>query len=813
MARVPITPAIRHIMPRTVWAEGIFRIISLSGRVVTKFSFALFLSTLIFAPLAFGTVEPWSLLTVQLLIAAAVIVFCLKPSQAAGKLLFIPGLLPLLLLVGWIAIQLVPLPAVLVKIVSPATYQVYQPVHALLGGESWMPLSVYPKATALEGLRITASVLFYVLTVQLLSHGGRLKRTVMICCWLAAAVGLVAILQKFSSPGKIYWLRTVTVNASPAGPWINRSQYCGYAEMVAPLILALALYYRPLVSSGESWRRRIVAFFSRDDGGNLHIILGFGLLVLASSIFITLSRGGIIAFSLSILVFFLLLAWKEAKYSGLWFIGVLSLLLLAVSWFGWQPIIERFDQIFTSSGELAIDRFRVWENGWQLFKDFWLTGSGFGTFIAIFPRYRTFPGEEIYDHAHNDYLELLTDGGIIGFVLAAWFVLAVIREGWKMLKRRRDRYSILVSIGALTGIAAVLIHGVSDFNLHNPAVGLYFFFVCGLVVAAGNTRFHYQLDTTLLPTSSWLSSRRLLVAGTIFCGAVLLVPGRALVAGWQYHRVKDIYLSRQLSDRYLDEISSTLRQAARLDPLEGLYPYLQGEVERFSKEPEKALASYLAAGRKDPLDGAILQRIGLMLPKERQQDAERLLEIGAERSLKREQLILTRVEWLLANEERNKAIEVLRGSIAKRPRLVTVVMPLLQSFAFTREELAAVLPNRVESWLECGAYLENSGSLDDAAHCWDHALDFLDNEGKILPKWFSRLFEYYSKHKEEEKGLAVLRLGIEKLPDYPRFHEWLGDYYAGSGIVYRAVEEYRQALLLEPANASIRLKIEKLGER
>lgn len=780
---------------------------------MTKFSFVLFLSSLIFAPLAFGTVEPWSLLAVQLLIAAAVMAFCLQSRQAAGKLVHVPGLFPLLFLVGWIAIQLVPLPVSVVKVLSPETYRVYQPVYTLLENERWMVLSVYPKATALEGLRITAYVLFYVLTVQLLSHGGRLKRTVLICSWLAAAIGLVAILQKFSSPGKIYWLRAVTANASPAGPWINRSQYCGYAEMVTPLVLALALYYRPLVGSGESWRRRIVAFFSRDDGGNPHILLGFGLLVLASSIFLSLSRGGIIAFSLSLLVFFLLLAWKEAKYSSLWFIGVFFLLLLAVSWFGWQPIIERFDRIFTSSGELAIDRFRIWENVWRILKDFWLTGSGFGTFIAIFPRYRTFPGEEIYDHAHNDYLELLTDGGIIGFVLVAWFVLAVLREGWRMLRRRRDRYAILVCIAALTGIAAVLIHGVSDFNSHNPAVGLYFFFLCGLLVAAGNTRFHYQLDTTLLPTSSWMSSRRLLIAGTIFCGAVLLVPGGALLADWQYHRVSDIYLSRQLSEKYLEEISSTLRRASRLDPFEGLYPFMQGEVQRFGKEPEKALASYLSAGRKDPLDGAFLQRIGLMLPKERQEEAARLLEIGAERSLKKEQLMLTRVQWLLENEQRIKAIEVLRGSIAEKTGLVTVVLPLLQSFAFTREELVAILPNRVTSWLECGAYLEKNGSLEDAAYCWEHALDFLDNENKVLPKWFSQLYEYYRRHKEEEKGLAVLRLAIDKLPDYPRFHEWLGDYYTGAGIIYRAVEEYRQALLLEPANASIRQKIEKLSAR
>ena len=74
------------------------------------------------------------------------------------------------------------------------------------------------------------------------------------------------------------------------------------------------------------------------------------------------------------------------------------------------------------------------------------------------------------------------------------------------------------------------------------------------------------------------------------------------------------------------------------------------------------------------------------------------------------------------------------------------------------------------------------------------------------------LYTYYRKQKDSEKAVEILRLGIEKIPGYPRFHEWLGDYYAAEGITYRAQEEYQQTLLLEPLNESIRLKIEKLSK-
>ncbi len=775
---------------------------------MTKISYIFFIIPLVFAPLAFGTVENWSLLAVEVLIAAAVLVFCLQRSQTVEKLIHVPGLVPLFLLVGWMILQIIPLPVTVVKVLSPATYQVYKPVYDMLAGDSWMPLSVYPKSTLLECIRIITYIFFYVLTVQILSYGDRLKQTVKICTWLAIGIAIVAIMQKFSSPDKIYWLRSVPVNAAPMGPWVYRSQFCGYVEIVAPLVIALALYYRPIIKFDESWRKKIAAFFSKA-GGNLYILLGFGVLFLASSLFISLCRGGIISFSFSVIFFFLLLAWKERRYSGLLYMGFLSCLVLAVSWFGWDPIVERFDGIISSTGEIALDRLPVWENSWQIFKDFWLTGSGFGTFIAIFPQYRTVPGEEIFDHAHNDYLELLTDGGIIGFLIAACFLFTVIRSGWKMLRRRRDRHAILLCIGALTGIVAVLIHSISDFNMHNGAVGLYFFFLCGLLVSAGHTRFHYQMNTTLLPKSTWLSQNNLLFAGGVFFCLVLFGQGGVTLARWKYYTVKNIYLSRQLSEQRLQEVSLILQNSARLDPLEGIYPYLQGEVQRYLNNPEKSLALYVLASLKDPLDGAFLQRIGLMLPQERQQDAEYLLQKGAERTVKKDQLMLTHVEWLLATKQRDKAIEVLRESIALKNDLVTVVIPLLQSFAFTKEELAAVLPKNVKSWMKCGTLLEKIGSLEDAEYFWQHALDFLNNENNIEPIWFSQLYNYYRKQKDDRKALEVLRLGIENIPNYPRFHEWLGDYYTREGIIYRAQEEYQQVLLREPLNESVRRKIEK----
>jgi len=351
---------------------------------------------------------------------------------------------------------------------------------------------------------------------------------------------------------------------------------------------------------------------------------------------------------------------------------------------------------------------------------------------------------------------------------------------------------------------------MSDFNMHNGAVGLYFFFFCGLLVSAGHTRFHYQMNITLLPQSRWLTQNSLLFVGGIFFCLVLFGQGGVMLAQYQYNSIKHIYISRQLSEQRLNEVSSSLQIAARFDPFEGLYPYHQAEVQRYLKHPQKALDLYVQAGLKDPLDGAFLQSIGLLLPRDRQKDAAYLLKVGAERTLKKDQLMLTRVEWLLSVGKRDEAAEVLREAIAAKPGLVKMVVSLLQGFSFTSEELAEVLPISVESWMQCGYFLEKLGKHEDAAYFWQNGLQFINDESTIKPEWFSKLYSYYTKQKDSEKALEILRLGIEKLPQYPRFHEWLGDYYAKEGIAYRAEEEYQQVLLVEPLNEAIRKKILKL---
>jgi tetratricopeptide (TPR) repeat protein len=282
------------------------------------------------------------------------------------------------------------------------------------------------------------------------------------------------------------------------------------------------------------------------------------------------------------------------------------------------------------------------------------------------------------------------------------------------------------------------------------------------------------------------------------------------VANLRYKSVKNIYLNPHLAPKLMQQVSSAVEQAARFDPFNGFYPFLLGDVARYQDQRHKAFEYYLQAGRKDPLEGAYLQRIAYMLPQKYQHDAEDLMAKGAERTLNKDDLTLSQAQWLLEIDKKEKAIGVLRQALVQNPRLVTEVIQMLQSFSFSRKEIAEVLPASVDEWIRYGAYLEETGDIKGAEYFYDHAVDFLKNATKIQPEWFSRLYSFYRKRKQTEKAVDILRLGIKKNPDYAPFHVWLGDYYAEEGISYRAIEEYQQALLLEPENAAVMKKIEEL---
>ena len=234
------------------------------------------------------------------------------------------------------------------------------------------------------------------------------------------------------------------------------------------------LFYKPNVAN-TSLRDRIIELFN-ERWTNTYLLLGFSAVLIGTSIFLTLSRSGIVSLCLSMIVYGLIFLTRGTnKKRAVIIIVVFVLVVLSVGWFGWSPIFERFEKIRNPQGDISDMRIEVWKDSLKIIREFSPVGTGFGSFINIYPKYRTIPGDSVADHAHNDYIEVLVNGGFVALMIFAWFLIALLYKTYRVFLKRRETYSIYLFIGSVTGIISILIHSVTDFNLHIGANGLIFF--------------------------------------------------------------------------------------------------------------------------------------------------------------------------------------------------------------------------------------------------------------------------------------------------------------------------------------------------
>jgi len=779
-------------------------------------TFILFLFSLVFAPLAFGTVEQWSLTVLELSAGTVCAIFFLSAAFARERAVKVPGLLPLLLLFCLMILQLIPLPVFLVKIISPGSYNVYSPLLSLTEkGGGLIPLSINLRATLHEMLRMGSCFLLYMATVQLLSEPQRLKKAVNGVVFLAAAIAFLAIVQAVGSPDKIYWIREVPHNAKPFGPWINPNQFAGYMELICPLAFGLFLFYKPRVREDESFRQKFVSFFTVS-GFHFHLFLGFATVLMVLAVFVSLCRGGILSIVVAGAVFFSLVRWKFPGRGRTVFFVILFSIFMAISWFGWDIIISEFNHGFDIEGNVTDARITLWSDTLAIIKDFPLLGAGFGTFLSLYPMYRTIGGSAILDHAHNDYLELFTDGGVVGFFLAACFVFSVLLHGWKLIRLRRDRYAILLGIGGISGIIALLSHSITDFNMHNGAVAFYFFFICGVVVATANIRFSHfyggssasSSANTLLKPLSRRGAGMLALSTLLLVSLTLLVQGGAFLAWRQSVTVADLYVNSNLSEKQLRKIVEKMRWATLWDPLNGSYFYRYGTAEWYLGAEDEALSQYLCAVWKNPLEGLFLQQLGLVVEGE---SGKQLIEDGYSRALDKKDMAFTYTEWLLWQGRRGEAKKVLADRLSHDKNEINDWMALLNSYSFSRQDITEVLPATAGGWIQYGRYCEENGKNVDAVYFFDHATELLSESEAPQSSWFREIIHFYSRQGLADTSLAVLRRSVEMIPDSAYFHVLLGEHYREKGISYRAREEFERALVLDPENKRARRQLRRMG--
>lgn len=263
----------------------------------------------------------------------------------------------------------------------------------------------------------------------------RLKSVIV---WFGGAFSLLALLQWYTSAGKVFWSFETAYRAEAAGTFANRDQYAAFIELLLPIALAASIRQRrwllvPAACAG----------------------------LMFASVVASASRAGTIIVCTEALVFLVAaVVGHRRNYRAAGLIAASLALCTLVG--GWTCVWERF-----SADDPFAYRREMLTASLDMIRSRPLTGFGLGTWPAVYPAFAVFDPPGIYmNHAHNDWAEWTAEGGLPLLAILAVFACVA------ALQLRRDLWAL--------GIPAVLVHALVDFPLQKPALACAVFFLAGV---------------------------------------------------------------------------------------------------------------------------------------------------------------------------------------------------------------------------------------------------------------------------------------------------------------------------------------------
>jgi O-antigen ligase len=364
----------------------------------------------------------------------------------------LPGRGLLIALHALVLLQLVPLPPALLRLVSPGSFAFYND-PLLVPLASWRPVSVSPLDT-LRGLAFVAAFsLLYLAVFREMAEAPWRRRLLLTVVGVGIAITVVALLQAVSpEPRRIYGLWRPRWDWAVFGPYVNRNHFSGYLLMAVPLAIGLEL--EAISRLRAEWGRRRRGWLLLGAGeGTAVVRWAAAVMVLVAGLFAAGSRSAVAAFA----GVALLLPFASRK-RGATALAVALLAGLGAAWIGLGGLLSAFE-----SRGIRASRLELWRDMLPMVPRFPVFGVGWNAFATAYPWYRTLPGPDWIGEAHNEYLQALLDGGVVGAGLALGLLAVALRGA---LAQARASPLGLGLLGALVGVA---LNAFADFSWQIPA--------------------------------------------------------------------------------------------------------------------------------------------------------------------------------------------------------------------------------------------------------------------------------------------------------------------------------------------------------
>jgi O-antigen ligase len=388
-----------------------------------------------------------------------------------------------------IAAQLVPLPPATLAWISPNTdafLRQYDLAYALQAGsrldgasESMRALSIVPGKTLLGlALFVSFALLFLGLSRLLSAVGANsIVRPLVYFGFVLAIVGVVQWGLTIGNPqARIYGFWKPKYGGTGFGPFINPNHFAGWMLMALPL--ALAVFYealqRTMHDAPPNWRDR-GSIVGLPSFGSL-LFFGLASAVMGLSLFMTRSRSGIAAFALGSVLAGWTVFRQQASTAAKGIVTIAFVLLLGgtASWAGVDTMIGKFAEQNDSLQSVG-GRIEAWRDTLGIVGRFPLTGTGFDTYGAAMVMYQTGSRTVHFQEAHNDYLQLAAEGGLlIGLPVLGALVVFVRGVRRRFLEAPKTGSTYWLRVGAVIGLVSIGLQSLVEFSLQMPGNAVLF---------------------------------------------------------------------------------------------------------------------------------------------------------------------------------------------------------------------------------------------------------------------------------------------------------------------------------------------------
>jgi O-antigen ligase len=418
------------------------------------------LVAVIFTGLAFGGVEPWAIFVFEAIVIALLLLWGIKALRDKRLKLTIPD----------VALPMAAL--VLVGLIQSV---------AFTGADGrWMSLSMNVGYTRNAVTVVLFMLIALIIASNFLASRERLVTAANVLVFYGLAVAVFALAQYFTWRGRFYWVRPTMATAA-FGPFANHNHFAGYMELLIPLPIALII--------------------TRAVSREMRVLYGFAAVIMGLAAVASLSRGGMIslvAMTMFIIVVGMRLPTGRGKrrrqgrfpavVSQMIVVAALVAVIAAgVLWIGADPIVQRVTQGQLVEGQtketFSGSRGWIWRDTITMIRANPLIGVGLGAYVTAFNIYTQTDGSMRVPQAHNDFLQIVADCGIVGGLIALWFLIVVFRAVGRGLKAR-DPLLAGLALASGGGIFAILVHSLFDFNLQIPSNALLFLILVAVASSA-----------------------------------------------------------------------------------------------------------------------------------------------------------------------------------------------------------------------------------------------------------------------------------------------------------------------------------------